>query len=255
MNDKRLLRFLERSSDYCFSLKGYKVPKKLETNNDYDIDLKDNRLDELGQGSAWSPKFRKVLKEEFPLLQRIREFPFIIRSAKTWKNLCWSHGVSRDDFLGRNYFFADYFFPDYNLIVEIDSNYHDQNYDRARDEYLNIMFGIHTLRLFEFGVTPGCQTLQVNDFMLTLTKLRCVTPVRIDYSELILYMFYKENDDIMEILNIIEANLKCSVDGIFDASGYQGYIGNLETLKRVSDIIEGTYGIKVVMKAWGNYCI
>lgn len=147
------------------------------------------------------------------------------------------------------------FFPDYNLIVEIDSNYHDQNYDRARDEYLNIMFGIHTLRLFEFGVTPGCQTLQVNDFMLTLTKLRCVTPVRIDYSELILYMFYKENDDIMEILYIIEANLKCSVDGNFDASGYQGYIGNLETLKRVSDIIEGTYGIKVVMKAWGNYCI
>lgn len=133
--------------------------------------------------------------------------------------------------------------------MEIDSNYHDQNYDRARDEYLNIMFGIHTLRLFGFGVTPSCQTLQVNDFMLTLTKLRYVTPVRIDYSELILYMFYKDNEDIMEVLNIIEDTYLSGniTDNTYIINKSDGMITKDCQLERVASIIYGMYKVRVFL--------
>lgn len=31
---------------------------------------------------------------------------------------------------------ADYFIHDYNFIVEIDSQYHNEEYDKARDDYI-----------------------------------------------------------------------------------------------------------------------
>lgn len=111
------------------------------------------------------------------------------------------------------------------------------------------MFGIHTLRLFEFGVTPGCQTLQVNDFMLTLTKLRYVTPVNIDYSELILYMFYKKNEDIIGILNIIEDTYLSGniTNNTYTINKSDGIIMNEDQLERVVSIIYGMYRVRVIL--------
>lgn len=171
---------------------------------------------------------------------------------KAWKQYCLNHSVTDPDKLGRNYFLADYFFPDYNLIVEIDSNIHDEWYDSARDDYVNIVYGIHVMRLFEFG-EPSTEVARIDDFGIALNRLKYSRPVNLDNSDLILSMFYKENEDIIDALNIIEANINSSRNGIFDASGYQHLIRDYKTLYKIDKIIKGVYNVNVVMNVWNRH--
>lgn len=252
MEDNLLINYLKRNKDYCFSVGQYEFPKMLETNKGLDIDLEDNREASLLQGSKWSPNFREALDSEFPGVIYLREFPLLVRNMKAWKQYCLNHSVTDPDKLGRNYFLADYFFPDYNLIVEIDSNIHDEWYDSARDDYVNIVYGIHVMRLFEFG-EPSTEVARIDDFGIALNRLKYSRPVNLDNSDLILSMFYKENEDIIDALNIIEANINSSRNGIFDASGYQHLIRDYKTLYKIDKIIKGVYNVNVVMNVWNRH--
>lgn len=249
MNNNLLINYLKRNRDYCFSVGQYEFPKEIETVNGFDIDLEDNREENLLKGSKWSPNFREVLDSEFPGVIYLREFPLLVRNKKAWKQYSLSRNVTDPDKLGRNYFLADYFFPDHNLVVEIDSDMHDPWYDSARDDYVNIVYGLHVMRFFEFG-EPSTEVARIDDFGIALNRLKYSRPVNLDNSDLILSMFYKKNEDIIDILNIIEANINSSRNGIFDASGYQSFIKDQKTLDKVSQIIKGVYGINVVMLAW-----
>lgn len=85
--------------------------------------------------------------------------------------------------------------------------------------------------------------------MLALTRLRYVTPVRIDYSELILYMFYKENEDIIGILNIIEDTYLSGniTNNTYTINKSDGIIMNEDQLERVVSIIYGMYRVRVFL--------
>lgn len=87
---------------------------------------------------------------------------------------------------------------------------------------------------------------------IALNRLKYSRPVNLDNSDLVLSWFYEKNEDIIDALNIIEANINSSRDGIFDASGYQHLIRNFRTLDRIDKIIKGVYNINVVMEAWNR---
>lgn len=167
---------------------------------------------------------------------------------KAWKQYCLSHNVTDPDELDRNYFLADYFFPDYNLIVEIDSNLHDEWYDSARDDYVNIVYGIHVMRLFEFG-EPSTEVARIDDFGIALNRLKYSRPVNLDNSDLILSMFYKRNEDIIEALNIIEGVILSGniTDNTYTINLQLTPIKSLQDYQNIAKIIKGIYGVNVVM--------
>ena len=68
-----------------------------------------------------------------------------------WGSICKNNKITEEEYLHRNYFLTDYFFPEYNLAVEIDSDLHDQEYDKARDFYIKSNWGIDIIRMYEFG--------------------------------------------------------------------------------------------------------
>ena len=169
MEDNLLINYLKRNKDYCFYIGQYEFPKKLETINGNFIDLEYNRKKNLLQGSNWSPNFKAVLDSEFRGVKYHREFPLIVRNLKAWRHYSLNHNVTDPDKLDRNYFLADYFFPDHNLVVEIDSDMHDPWYDSARDDYMNVVYGLQVIRLYEFG-EPSTEVARIGDKKTTSEK-------------------------------------------------------------------------------------
>ena len=62
------------------------------------------------------------------------------------------------------YRIADFYLPEYKLIIEIDGHYHDSAKDRRRDERFWQARGIRTLRLTNEQVLNG-EFLTINDFI------------------------------------------------------------------------------------------
>lgn len=127
----------------------------------------------------------------------------------------------------------------------------DPWYDSARDDYMNVVYGLQVIRLYEFG-EPSTEVARIDDFGIALNKLKYSRTFSIDNSDLVLSWFYEKNKDIIDALNIIEANINSSRNGIFDASGYQHLIRDYRTLDRIDEIIKGVYNINVVMEVWNR---
>lgn len=99
---------------------------------------------------------------------------------------------------------------------------------------------------------PSTEVARIDDFGIALNKLKYSRTFSIDNSDLVLSWFYEKNKDIIDALNIIEANINSSRNGIFDASGYQHLIRDYRTLDRIDEIIKGVYNINVVMEVWNR---
>lgn len=248
MNNELLFNYLKGNKDYCFCIGQYEFPKKLETISGNLIDLENNRKDNLLQGSKWSPNFKKVLDSEFRGVRYHREFPLLVRDFKAWKHYSLNHNVTDPDKLDRNYFLADYFFPDHNLVVEIDSDMHDPWYDSARDDYMNVVYGLQVMRLYEFG-EPSTEVARIDDFGIALNRLKYSRPINLDNSDLILSRFYKKNEDIIEALNVIEGVI---LSGNISNNTYTinlqiTPIGSMQDFRTIATIIKDLYGVNVVM--------
>jgi hypothetical protein len=194
--------------------------------------------------------FENYLKLSHNRIQYIKEFPFIIEDRNLWDSLCIKYEVDLD-LRDKNYFLADYLFPDYNFIVEIDSELHDSNYDIARDNYIVFSFGVSTLRLFEFGRDPLSDIPLINDFDIELYRMKHGGRALVDYSSAIVNRFYVENKEIMNAVDAISANLQHSVDGVFDASDYRSYFTSPKIFYTVRDIIWAVFELKLIVKVWG----
>lgn len=244
------MRYLKDNREYSFRLGDFIIPKYISSIKGNKINLARNRINNLNQGSSWSPKFRELLKDYYPGLYNIREFPLLIEDRKYWNSLCDQYNVSEKG-RNRNYFLADYLFPDYNFIVEIDSELHDLNYDIARDNYIVFSFGVSTLRLFEFGRDPLSDIPLINDFDIELYRMKHGGRALVDYSSAIVNRFYADNKEIMNAVDVISANLQHSVNGVFDASDYRSYFTSPKIFYTVRDIIWAVFELKLIVKAWG----
>lgn len=91
-----------------------------------------------------------------PLLV-VREFPIIIQNHLRLPGL------------DGGYFLLDYFFPTLSLAIELDSDYHKDDKDVARDEYMKKL-GIRTFRI-RYLERPDVQKKQFRDLTAEMRKM------------------------------------------------------------------------------------
>lgn len=208
MNNNILKGMVTRCSDYSFQVGSYTFPKQIKSYSGNVIDLEQNRFQNMQQGSSGvSRYFENYLITGCKDLQYYKEFPFILQDTNLWGEICKYYKVDPDK-INRNYFLADYFFPEVNLLVEIDSPYHDAVYDMARDEYIQEAWGTRSLRSFLYN--PSSVKFR-SDFRKAIKCRRdfkarnnMIGDVYIDYSNLSVDCFYIINEDIIGLINKIE---------------------------------------------------
>ena len=125
---------------------------------------------------------------------------------------------------------------------------HDPWYDSARDDYMNVVYGLQVMRLYEFG-EPSTEVARIDDFGIALNRLKYSRPINLDNSDLILSRFYKKNEDIIEALNVIEGVI---LSGKISNNTYTinlqiTPIGSMQDFRTIATIIKDLYGVNVVM--------
>lgn len=255
MKKRRLLKYLRGNRDYTFKIKNYLIPKQFVTVKNNPIDLENNRENNLEQGSTWSPKFQEFLDTKHKSIGYIREFPLIIKDQNLWSSLCKVYQVPKG-LRCRNYFMADYFIHDYNFIVEIESQYHNEEYDKARDDYIKREYGLDTLRFYEYGRDANQKFLDDFEFLVNYCKRLNVVPVKIKYGNTILENYKIINEDIIKIIDKIEHFIS-----LFGIQGDQLVLNSIISKKEIKylsrkyyklaevwNYIRFTYNIDVIIK-------
>ena len=253
MRKKKLLKYLRGNRDYTFKIKNYLIPKQFVTVKNNPIDLEKNRENNLEQGSTWSPKFRKFLDTKHKSIGYIREFPLIIKDQKLWLSLCKIYQVPKGLWC-RNYFMVDYFIHDYNFIVEIDSQYHTEEYDKARDDYIKREYGLDIIRFYEYGRDANQKFLDDFEFFVNYCKRLNVVPVKISYSEVILTSYLSINLELAKViinaeqLLVESKNKKVLVLSPDNLSGSDySQLLNEKNLNEITNYFRFTYGTRVIL--------
>ena len=206
MKEDVLIKFLKSNKKYCFRIDEYIIPIQVKDfSGVHLVNLRDNRESNIDSpNSKWVRYFEVLLSTFYTNYRYLKEFPLIIEDRGMWGSICNNLNITEEDYLHRNYFLTDYFFPEYNLAVEIDSDLHDQKYDEARDLYIKSNWGIDFIRMYEFGKTP--ENMKRNIDLLNSRLLNNpLVPTEIDYSSSILDYFYKTlTPAILEIFNKLE---------------------------------------------------
>ena len=248
MNRRKLLNYLLTVGDYCFNVDNFLVPKRIISERGYPINLEDNRQRNLNQGSRWSPEFHKKLKKRYKGMIYTREFPLIIQDQDVWRGLCNKYCVSEIEHRRKNYFVADYFFPRHSMLVEIDSDYHNDVYYQARAEYVQSTYGISTLRLYKFGESKTKDKQYLREFNSWLAERKGLV-TSLDYTTMIIEKFYKDNEDILDLLELIDilVQRKSIKDNIYTLNpvmiqGMSGY-----SIHKLQYIVFNTYRVKVML--------
>lgn len=245
MRKDKLVEFLIRSG-FTFQVGDFIIPAFIFSKDKRTIDLRKNRFSTFnGRKSTWVKFFELIIDRYYPGLSHCREVPLIKGNRDLWENFCATEGVDcSSKILDRNYFLADYIFPEYNLIVEIDSNLRDTKYDNARDDYIRSTWGFNILRFFDFGSSPenlGYYLKQFNKQVSNPSRKY----INLHYGNAALEYFNRKNSDIMHVLNTIEN--KILSDGVNGNTVFikESSIKSEEDLDRVKLIIFNMYGLKV----------
>lgn len=237
--------YVIRDKYYVENIDGYIVPKVLENN----INLHSNRKSILfNKDSKYSKNFRKLIDSKLTTekyLNYIREFPIIIENKELWNNILNQFSIPIDDKMRKvNYFLIDYLFPYLGISVEIDSEYHNTRliYDKARDIYIENMYGIIAYRFYKFGSSDEYTVPYINQFENTVNNILCflknnnllMNKIIIDYSKTIVESFIKNNvrsfnfiDTIINFVGFNEFFLRRSL------------IINLKSLSKLSNEVSG----------------
>ena len=204
MRKDKLVEFLIRSG-FTFQVGDFIIPAFIFSKDKRTIDLRKNRFSTFnGRKSTWVKFFELIIDRYYPGLSHCREVHLIIGNRDLWENFCATEGVDcSSKILDRNYFLADYIFPEYNLIVEIDSNLHDTKYDNARDDYIRSTWGFNILRFFEFGSNP----LSMGKYLDRLDQ--AVSPrnrnnISLDYSSYLENWFITKFPEIYKIIDQVD---------------------------------------------------
>lgn len=134
-----------------FFVEEYAFPKKIgkvDIQSIRNLDLKS--LKNGGSDSKFSERFRSMIdKKNNKYFHYIREFIIPIEDKSRWLKILNELGLSNTKYVNRQFFKLDYLFKYTGIAVEIDSSLHDSTYDSARDIYLELTYGIKTVRIFE----------------------------------------------------------------------------------------------------------
>jgi len=102
------------------------------------------------------------------------------------------------DIWNRNYVSADFYFPEYGMIVELDSEYHKQpGVDRARDRTLLKQYGLRTYRIYRYDRSPWKHEAKIQ---VILASERLEFPLYFNQVDLIVDRFIESNSDFVRDL-------------------------------------------------------
>lgn len=257
MKKKNLLKFLKKDGRYSFKIGRYLIPTYYKTRNGCTINLETNRNSALIENeSKWSKFFDLMVKRIYSNEIVYKEVPLIIEDISKWDSCCDRYEISDEEQRGRNYFLADYVFPEYNLIVEIDSNLHDYDYDKARDDYIKSTWGFNMLRFFEFGSNPDSMDKFLDQLDIVLANKPDKT-IKLGYSDLIIEsLTHIVGTTTLDAIDRIEKYIICN-----NVPGGVQLLGNnilsfleldfLNSCKECKDILQGyfryAYNIDVIV--------
>lgn len=192
---------------------GYIIPSFLYNKKGNIINLLENRKKALMNNSSdYSSNFETDIENyrkynSSNITNYIKEFPLMIEDIDLWNKILDLEGASIDnEHRDKKYFVTDYLLFNLGIIVEVDSNLHTLYYDRARDRYIKIKYGIETLRFFEYGVDPFKRKTYWKSFLekVNKTSLNRINKIIIDQSETIINNYIKDNEFSVNSSNIIE---------------------------------------------------
>lgn len=104
-----------------------------------------------------------------------------------------------------NYLSADFYFPDYKMVFELDSEYHKAGIDKARDRMLFLQYGIKTHRFFRFDKNKVKQEPEV---VRALESPRLEVPYYFNQLDLLVERW--EEQEGAQILNsVMDESPKC----------------------------------------------
>lgn len=260
MNENIILNYLRDNKTYVFKVGDFILPKKLEALSGNKIDLELNRSNILRKGSFWSPKFESYILNY--KIRYLKEVPLILEDNKLWEYLCNKYKVP-EIFYKTNYFFADYLFLDYKLMVEVDSSLHNTNYDSARDEYIHRTWGIYTLRFYEFGKYSDQSVLYINElkrFISDINRTKYLyslsNPLQFDYSSILLRQFNKDHFSILPTMKELEEKIFDLAPNNFKSRNYIIQAKDLSSssikvlydkssMNRIKSLFSSMYGINI----------
>lgn len=160
-----ILKHVSSSRDYIELIDNrYIIPKYITGKGNRLIDLPNLRRELLVNQSSYSRNFKDYLDNL--KIQYFQEHIILIRNQKLWNSIQSEFNISVE----RLYFSLDYYLPEYEIAVEIDSNLHDPNYDKARDEYIFRNYGVRTIRFMEFGENLYTKDIYNTEFINIISK-------------------------------------------------------------------------------------
>ena len=195
---------------------GYFIPTNIFKPDGSEINLSSNRQSALlNNSSSYSNNFENDIKNlsseinpEF--ISYLKEFPIILDKL-VWEELLKDENVSKDrtDLWCKNYILLDYFFPKARVIYEIDSSFHKDRlvYDRLRDKYVRVKYGLDTIRLYEYGKDPISHSKLLKNLKKELYSRYNLysnsNRIIIDQSDIILNNFIRKNNVILGFISKI----------------------------------------------------
>lgn len=116
----------------------------------------------------------------------------------------------------RSYYLLDYFIPDLSLAVELDSNYHNPEYDKLKDQFLTSI-GIDVYRIDNFQINTKSKLESLVEYIKRKKEMK----FELSYEELIeeykeyINKLEKENSSFIrpkwksaiDALNLIDCNI------------------------------------------------
>ena len=130
---------------------------------------------------------------------RIKDLPISERPRERLKEV----GLQRHWYL--NYMSADFYFPEYKMIFELDSSYHIEGIDKARDRMLLLQYGLKTYRFFRYDLSPFKYEPQI---LVALGSGKLLVPLYFNQLSLITERWVEEvgEEKATEILNSVVKN-------------------------------------------------
>lgn len=173
-------------NENLFNLEGYSIPKfasKEEEAGNLVIDIDKFRSKQLEQRVLYPTtdnfKFALEKSEFLKNIRFIEEFPIVILNRDLWESLNSTLSTKYKSCL-----FIDFFYPQYNLIVELDGrSYHSNNSDtnlkieqetkdNMRDAYCKIELGANIIRLKSFGKHQPANDKEIKELENLIKQLQ-----------------------------------------------------------------------------------
>lgn len=202
---KIILDYVLLSKDYSDYIDNrYFIPKHIIGKINKKIDLSILRHKLLMNRSSYSENFKNFLDNSG--INYYQEHIVLIRDQELWNSIQKKYRL-----VGENlYFSLDYYLPEYKLAIEIDSNLHSQDYDRARDEYIFEIYRVRTIRFMEYG-NNLYQTKLYNEELINIIDqakniqlLRNIRPNLLPIDNYIDIIFQNFIDDYKKEIEILD---------------------------------------------------